>query len=327
MTNITGVDALSDNLGKLGFNKTTHIGKNEANFTGYIGALNDNLKEQMVFSTKEQYEIRNAIAEKFKNKNNYKSSEFMKLCKDMGFEVNCKYEKTSYIVDNKKGNFTTNKTNGSIAVYTIKDPKTGAEIKIVDANGNGAIEVEELFANEVLQGISNDLSAMQSSAAGNGGARGVQMGTLDGYGQDNGSNNKRVEMGEYMQHREALQEQIQKMYLKEEAIKEKYGEFEAKLNMSPEELEELAKMEEEKVAIEAQVEKDELDDKENYEQQGYEIISTTELKARAMDLVKGKLAELKEGSPEYLNAIDDILSDLYREGKYEVLLNGDIAWR
>ena len=49
-------------------------------------------------------------------------------------------------------------TNGAIAVYTFSDGK-GGEIVIADANGNGGLETEELFANEILSGIASDLKA------------------------------------------------------------------------------------------------------------------------------------------------------------------------
>ena len=82
---------------------------------------------------------------------------FISGCKSLGYEVKVEYVKTSYISDYKAGNFSNSVGTGSIAVYTISDGM-GGEIKIADANGNGGLETEELFMNNILGDVMKDIS-------------------------------------------------------------------------------------------------------------------------------------------------------------------------
>lgn len=99
-----------------------------------------------------------------------------------GFEVTKEWHNgVSHTVDNLSGTSEagTVKTDG-IYVITVKDPQTGAEIRIADTNGNGAIELEEVFFNEILAGVASNVDASNlnmvtsfnpamQAAAGNGG--------------------------------------------------------------------------------------------------------------------------------------------------------------
>ncbi len=154
--------------------KTTHLGNGEANFANYTAALSDDLKQEIAssFDCEADYDLQAKLAGLYGSKSVMQSGDIVSAAKANGIQVNVQYVKTSYIVDNKAdGHYDTDVTNGSIAVYTFKDAN-GGEIKIADANGNGALETEELFMNELLSGVVSDISA--SSGGGNTAAGNVQ---------------------------------------------------------------------------------------------------------------------------------------------------------
>lgn len=148
----------------------------EANFADYGAALDIELKNAIInggFSENEsegidedEKAIYNKLAGIFQNQYVLKTNDFMSYARQMGFEVSGQYMETGYIVDNKSGSeYTRNnksiKEGGHIYVMTITDPNTGADIVIADANGNASIEVEELFLNEILTGLSSQIDPSQ----------------------------------------------------------------------------------------------------------------------------------------------------------------------
>ncbi len=138
--------------------KTTNLGKGEANFADYTNALSESLKQEIMasFDCDADYDLQAKLASLYDG-NVKQSGDIVNAAKKAGIQVNVQYVKTSYIVDNKAdGHYDKNVTNGSIAVYTFKDAN-GGEIKIADANGNGALESEELFMNEILSGVVSDI--------------------------------------------------------------------------------------------------------------------------------------------------------------------------
>ena len=150
--------------------KTTSLGKNEANFADYTNALSESLKQEIMasFDCDADYDLQAKLASLYSS-NVEQSGNIVSAAKQAGIQVSVQYVNTSYIVDNKKGGqYANNKsaTNGSIAVYTFKDAN-GGEIKIADANGNGALETEELFMNELLSGVVSDISAPSGSGVSN----------------------------------------------------------------------------------------------------------------------------------------------------------------
>lgn len=148
--------------------KTTRTGAKEADFVDYGNALGANVQKTVMdsFDKEQDYALQAKIAAGWKNSNVKSAADVQAFCKANGIEVKINYEKTQYIVDNKKGgkyaNNTKNATNGSIAIYTFSDGK-GGEIKIADANGNGALETEELFMNEILSGVTSDLKVGEAN--------------------------------------------------------------------------------------------------------------------------------------------------------------------
>lgn len=154
-----GYDEYIASLNEAGL-KTTKLGKNETNFAEYGAALSEEVAMDIInsFDTEADYILQQEIAGLFKNKNVIDVGDFISALKSMGLEVSRTSVKTSYISDAKAHNGVGQYIeNGSIGLFTIRDPETGAEIKIPDANGNGAIEVEEVFMNELLSGISKEI--------------------------------------------------------------------------------------------------------------------------------------------------------------------------
>ncbi len=137
--------------------KTTIV-NGEADFSQYGAALSDELKEAVKIETEDELKIQEELAGLFQGKNVYQTNDFIAEAQALGYEVSSDWTQTTYIPDNKAdGHYDTDVTNGAVNVLTIKDPQTGAEIKIVDANGNGAIESEELFMNQILEEVSINL--------------------------------------------------------------------------------------------------------------------------------------------------------------------------
>lgn len=139
--------------------KTTHLGNGEANFADYTNALSESLKQEIMasFDNAADYDLQSKLASLLNGKNLMQSRDIGKILQGTGISYSVQYVKTSYIPDNKAdGHYDKNVTNGSIAVYTFKDAN-GGEIKIADANGNGALESEELFMNEILSGVVSDI--------------------------------------------------------------------------------------------------------------------------------------------------------------------------
>lgn len=154
---------------------TTYLGNGEANFADYGNALSSDLKEELLQSIGDEAgdaQLQSKIASLFGGKSDMQHSEIMSAAQAAGIQCSVEYKSTSYIVDNKfDGHYDTDVTNGSIAIYTFSDGNS--TIKIADANGNGALEMEEIYLNEILGDVTNSIGV--SSAAG--GAQANQEGT------------------------------------------------------------------------------------------------------------------------------------------------------
>lgn len=147
--------------------KLTNIGAKEADFSLYMNSLSDDLKSEISdsFDCEEDYELQAEIAAAFKNNgtNFLHRSDISSLCKQNGWTLECESYSTSYIPDYKAGNFSNSvKENGRISVYTISDGN-GGKIMIADANGNGGLEIEEVYGNELLNGIVSDIQPGESN--------------------------------------------------------------------------------------------------------------------------------------------------------------------
>lgn len=147
--------------------KTTKMrNDNEVNFAEYGAALSDELQEELLsyfeegaINKEEALEAQQKIAALYTSRNEMSFEEFSAAVKSLGYEISRESVHTSYIIDDKKskadhgGEYTT----GNISVFSIKNKDGETLFKIADTNGNAAIEVEEVFMNELLSGISNQI--------------------------------------------------------------------------------------------------------------------------------------------------------------------------
>ncbi len=156
--------------------KTTKINSQwgEADFFDYGAALSTELQDMICNPNKYNLDasddatdgfdendkrLQAEIAALFKNKNVMQRGDFVQTLRSMGYEVNVSYVKSTYIPDNKAdGHWDTNVSTASIGVYTISDGK-GGDLIVADANGNGALEVEEVMMNHILDGVNEDVMA------------------------------------------------------------------------------------------------------------------------------------------------------------------------
>ena len=156
--------------------KTTKINSQwgEANFFDYGAALSTDLQDMICNPNKYNLDasddatdgfdendkrLQAEVAALFKNKNVMQRGDFVATLKSMGYEVSVSYVKSTYIPDNKAdGHWDTNVSTASIGVYTISDGK-GGDLIVADANGNGALEVEEVMMNHILDGVNADVMA------------------------------------------------------------------------------------------------------------------------------------------------------------------------
>lgn len=147
---------------------TTSLGNGEANFADYANALSSSLKEELLQSIGDEAgdaQLQSKVAGLFGGKSVMQSSEIISAAKAAGLSVSVEYVSTSYIIDNKQdGHYDKDVTNGSIAVYTFSDGNS--TIKIADANGNGALEAEEIYLNEILGDVTNSLGATGAATGG-----------------------------------------------------------------------------------------------------------------------------------------------------------------
>ncbi len=192
--------------------KTTNINEGkEANFADYGNALSDDLKQQIIdsFDCEQDYQLQSMIADLYNdNKSVLQAGEFKSACEAMGLKVNVSYQKTTYISDYKAGNFDNSVGTGSIAVYTISDGM-GGEIKIADANGNGALESEEIFMNQILGDINYEISVQQGTSVG-------ALGVSSGSGIEN-SKEKEKEVSQ-MDFNAEVEKFIRQGFKKDEAV-------------------------------------------------------------------------------------------------------------
>ncbi len=146
---------------------TTSLGNGEANFADYANALSSDLKEELLQSIGDEAgdaALQSKVAGLFGGSSVLQYSEVIAAAEAAGLSCSVEYVSTSYIIDNKAdGHYDTDVTQGAIAVYTFSDGNS--TIKIADANGNGALEAEEIFLNEILGDVTNTLGASSSSSA------------------------------------------------------------------------------------------------------------------------------------------------------------------
>ena len=105
-------------------------------------------------------------------------------------------------------NETNGMNHGAIDIFTFTDPSTGAEIKIADANGNGVIETEELFFNELLTDINTEIMNTNNNPQ-----EGLQQPDIsDFFKDDNDNTSKEAESISKQEIDEIRLERIEELY-------------------------------------------------------------------------------------------------------------------
>ncbi len=162
-------------LGAHGIEKQTRINEaaGEATYIDYAGALenpellaailNGGFGETDGYDEKE-LEIKENVANIYKqmSTNVIQTQDLVNILREMDYEVEWSTVKTQYMVDDK-GNgsdFRKEINTAHLSVLTIRD-KEGNDIVIADANGNAAIEIEEVFLDEILSGAVNTIANME----------------------------------------------------------------------------------------------------------------------------------------------------------------------
>ena len=132
------------------------------NFLKYFDALDADVKQRCLnsFDSPEDLKLQKIVADALfgSGKDSVTFKEMKKNLGNLGISVSIEYVDTQYRVDEfkQKGDYI---TNGSIALITFKDAN-GGEFTVADANGNAALETDELFMNEILGGVSTDIANM-----------------------------------------------------------------------------------------------------------------------------------------------------------------------
>lgn len=161
-------------LNEHGITKQTGINEaaGEATYVDYAGAIqNQELIGAVLnggFGETDGYD-ENELAMKENIANIYKSlgssviqtNDLVAMIRSMGYEVEWGHVTTQYMVDDKGNGADYRKqiNTAGLSVLTITD-KDGNDIVIADANGNAAIEIEEVFLDEILTGAVNAIENM-----------------------------------------------------------------------------------------------------------------------------------------------------------------------
>lgn len=151
---------LSGNLKDSYSSSMKHKGKGYDSFQKYFNDLSSNIKNECLasFDTQADFAMQKTIAETLFSggKTAVNINELQSKLAAKGITVSTEYKSATYRVDEYASGGDGYVTNGAITVMTFKD-KNGGEIKIADANGNAALETDELFMNELLGGVTADI--------------------------------------------------------------------------------------------------------------------------------------------------------------------------
>lgn len=130
------------------------------NFRKYFNDLSPNIVQDCLstFDSQADLAMQQTIAEALygSGRATVNINELQGILSSKGITVSTEYVSAQYRVDEFAVGGDGYVTNGAITVMTFKDAN-GGEIKIADANGNAALETDELFMNEILGGITTDI--------------------------------------------------------------------------------------------------------------------------------------------------------------------------
>ena len=138
------------------------------NFRKYFNDLSPNIVQDCLstFVSQADLAMQQTIAEALygSGRATVNINELQGILSSKGITVSTEYVSAQYRVDEFAVGGDGYVTNGAITVMTFKDAN-GGEIKIADANGNAALETDELFMNEILGGITTDIGNLPAADA------------------------------------------------------------------------------------------------------------------------------------------------------------------
>ena len=134
-----------------------HLSKDLETSKKIINSLDDSIKQELIssFDCEADYQLQKDIAAYFGSRTGINNHDLNGTININGKTIQVTSKKSEVAVDFY--NETSGMNHGAIDIFTFTDPSTGAEIKIADANGNGVIETEELFFNELLTDINTEI--------------------------------------------------------------------------------------------------------------------------------------------------------------------------
>lgn len=134
-----------------------HLSKDLETSKKIINSLDDSIKQELIssFDCEADYQLQKDIAAYFGSRTGINNHDLNGTININGKTIQVTSKKSEVAVDFY--NETNGMNHGAIDIFTFTDPSTGAEIKIADANGNGVIETEELFFNELLTDINTEI--------------------------------------------------------------------------------------------------------------------------------------------------------------------------
>ena len=185
-----------------------HLSKDMETSKKIINSLDDSIKQELIssFDCEADYQLQKDIAAYFGSRTGINNHELNGTININGKTIQVTSKKSEVAVD--FFNETSGMNHGAIDIFTFTDPSTGAEIKIADANGNGVIETEELFFNELLTDINTEIMNTNNNPQ-----EGLQQPDIsDFFKDDNDNTSKEAESISKQEIDEIRLERIEELY-------------------------------------------------------------------------------------------------------------------
>ena len=185
-----------------------HLSKDMETSKKIINSLDDSIKQELIssFDCEADYQLQKDIAAYFGSRTGINNHDLNGTININGKTIQVTSKKSEVAVDFY--NETNGMNHGAIDIFTFTDPSTGAEIKIADANGNGVIETEELFFNELLTDINTEIMNTNNNPQ-----EGLQQPDIsDFFKDDNDNTSKEAESISKQEIDEIRLERIEELY-------------------------------------------------------------------------------------------------------------------
>lgn len=185
-----------------------HLSKDLETSKKIINSLDDSIKQELIssFDCEADYQLQKDIAAYFGSRTGINNHDLNGTININGKTIQVTSKKSEVAVDFY--NETNGMNHGAIDIFTFTDPSTGAEIKIADANGNGVIETEELFFNELLSDINTEIMNTNNNPQ-----EGLQQPDIsDFFKDDNDNTSKEAESISKQEIDEIRLERIEELY-------------------------------------------------------------------------------------------------------------------